>query len=238
MKNINIMQEKEYQEYMKDFNKARNAFDAIMQAVKKWDAQRIAYNKEACEINKDDRFSEQHRQKLLLEIAEKNAGLLRAAQKDAAEALPALAEAIENIGEHLDLNDPRLTAAITLATAAGAESMPPTAQNGLVTPFDGNQDALKTLLPILSKAGLHTASALAESFIARNNRSDDFAVRVSTVLVNAPITTEGDFISFRLHSAAMAFAERYGLPIPEVPEDLEMAGARAAMGLPLVASEA
>ena len=238
MRNFNNMNKAEYDEYMSHFNKAYNAFDAIMGFANKIDLEKLAYMRKAAEFNADNRITETHRANLVQEAYQNAMRNLESFWLTAEKLFPTFAEELDAITEHLDLNDNRLTAAVSLMNAAGAQktgvgSMPSGAvQDALVEPFNGNYEALMMLRGLAESVGLGGAVSKIDEHIKVIEKAQQFVGMAEHFMYQGTRDPEGDFVQFDIAPYAKAVEIVYGFATTEIPEELMLAATRKAMGLP------
>ena len=129
---IKNMAEAEYKKHMAHYNAAANAFDNIMKMAALVDETKLDYQKKQYAICSDPAFTETYREKRVAELKKDTLAALAAAWAVAEKAIPVFEAESAEIAETIILHDARLATAVSLATAAGAESMGEGAQRALV----------------------------------------------------------------------------------------------------------
>lgn len=239
MRNFEIMSKAQYDEHMKHVNAAANAFAKIMEYSAKVDAEKLNCMNELSKLAADKNISESFRAKRSQEVQQEAMRGLEACWLVVEKLFPALDEELNAITEHLDLNDNRLTAAVSLMNAAGAQktgigSMPSAAvENALVQPFVGNYEALMMLRGLADSVGLAGAVSKIDEHIKVIEKAQQFVGMAEHFMYQGTRDPEGDFVQLDLAPYAKAVEIVYGFATTEIPEELMLAATRRAMGLPV-----
>lgn len=216
---------------MQYHNQAQSSFDKIVKAFHDADLAKVSYRDKRNEYTTDKRYSEAFRREAIESLHSQTNEKLVSIRLNAETALSDLAEAVEKLAERLDLNDSRLTAAIALATAGGADRMSPPAQLAIVEPFSRNADVLNALGPVFEKAHMAAAKGAAEGYLENISRANSFLESVPDTLYRVTSDAETAFSAFALAGKQHAFAQQYGLTVDETPEAVQEYAVREAMGL-------
>lgn len=238
MRNFEIMSKAQYDEHMKHVNAAANAFAKILEYSAKIDTEKLTCMKETARLAADNTISENYRAKRTQEVQQEAMRGLEACWLVVEKLFPALDEELNAITEHLDLNDNRLTAAVSLMNAAGAQktgvgSMPSGAvQDALVEPFNGNFEALMMLRGLADSVGLGGAVSKIDEHIKVIEKAQQFVGMAEHFMREGTLAVEGDFVQFQIAPYAKAVESVYGFAATEIPEELMLAATRRAMGLP------
>ena len=239
MKNFEIMSKAQYEAHMTHVNAAANAFAKILEYAAKVDAEKLSCMNELSKLAADKNVSEAFRAKRSQEVRQNALRGLEACWLVVEKLFPALGEELAAITEHLDLNDNRLTAAVRLMTAAGAQktgvgSMPSAAvENALVQPFAGNYEALMMLRGLADSVGLGGAVSKIDEHIKIIEKAQQFVGMAEHFMYQGTRDPEGDFVQFDIAPYAKAVESVYGFATTEIPEGLMLAATRRAMGLPV-----
>lgn len=237
MRNFKNMNKAEYDEYMSHFNKAYNTFDALMDIAINIDLAKLAYMKDAASLNSNPDISETFRARSLSEINKETLVKLNSHWLTAEKLFAAFVEEMDAITERLDLNDNRLTAAVTLMNAAGAQrggigSMPSgSVQSALVEPFGGNYEALVMLRGLADSNGLAGAVIDIDNRIKILESAKQFPTFVAQRMYNATLAANDALMMPDVSPFVNAVCDVYGFNRPEVPEEIHHAAVRVAMGL-------
>ena len=236
MRNFNTMNETQYKEYMKHYNAVANAFATITEYAGKIDAAKLDYYRKAYEVAKDNTITETYRAERMQEVHNNAMQRLEACWMVVENIFPGFSDEVDAIAERLDLNDGRLVAAVTIANATNGNGIPSNqVQSALIDPFSGNAEALKMLRSVATSAGMSEAATKIDAHLATINKANAFAEAAEQMMHAAVLAPNGDFVQFALAPYAEAFAKVYGFTNYEIPEELNVAAVRLAMGLQVTA---
>lgn len=242
MRNFQNMPKNQYDEFMKHYNAAANAFATITEYASKIDDEKLRCMTETAKLAADDTINETYRDKRTQEVRKNALRNLESYWVTVDKLFPAFADELDAITEHLDLNDNRLTAAVSLVNAAGAQrggvgSMPSGAvQRALVEPFKGNAEALLMLRGLADSNGLGGCVAEIDHNLKTINKALEFPGFVAQRMREATLSVDGAFVQMDISPYVDACCKVFDFTRPEIPEELTLAAARNAMGLPMNAS--
>lgn len=237
MRNFKNMDEAQYKEYMKHYNAAVNAFASIAEYAGKIDNEKLKCRQECAKLDADNTISESYRAKRTQEVRDNALKSLESYWAGVEPLFSTFADELDAITEHIDLNDTRLTAAVTLINAAGvyrgdAGAMPSgSVQRALIEPFNGNPEALTMLRGLADSNGLAGAVTEIDNKLETINKALSFPGFVAQHMREATLSVDGEFVQINTSPYVDAVCKAYGFTRPELPEELVIAATRKAMGL-------
>lgn len=213
-------------------SKKNYQFTALVEMLRDINLTKAQLRQTHAEIrSKGEMYSESYQQQLINKATETAQEKLLKICDDCDPIIADLAANIEKNRVTLNLADPRLQNAISLASAPGAKDIGMEAQEAIIRPFLDNKDALNALMPLLKNSGMVFAAQSVERALKGLNRASNFLNAVGDNVYYATRSVSDAHTTHDMLNEAGNFAKIHDLEMPEMSEEYFNVVNRAAMGL-------